>query len=434
MSAEPRSRRDGRRARDAHALGDAEASASAARPPDGRLGARGRAAARRGAARRRRLAGDARRVRRTSTSPSRTRRSGPGDALARGARGARGPRRATCSSSRATRRCSRPRCSRELLGDAPRAQGAAATVLSFEPRGCRARTDASIRGADGCGRGDRRGRRRHAGAAGRARGQLLDLRLRRRRRCGRRSSGSSRTTRRASSTSPTRSRLLVDAGERVVAHAAADSDETEGVNTRAELARAAAALRDRINAGAHGCRASRSSTPARRGSSADVELEADCIVHPFTVLRGRTRVAAGAEIGPHAVVVDAEIGPDVTVGPFCYLRPGTALEAGAKAGTFVEIKNSHIGAGAKVPHLSYIGDADIGEGTNIGAGNITANFSARAGPAEGPDDDRPQRPDRRPQCVQGAGRDRRRRMDLRRVGHHRGRAARSARRASRRDR
>jgi bifunctional UDP-N-acetylglucosamine pyrophosphorylase/glucosamine-1-phosphate N-acetyltransferase len=85
-------------------------------------------------------------------------------------------------------------------------------------------------------------------------------------------------------------------------------------------------------------------------------------------------VASGAEVGPHAVVVDAEIGPDVKVGPFCYLRPGTRLGAAAKAGSFVEIKNSKVGARTKVPHLSYIGDADIGEDTNIGAGTITANY------------------------------------------------------------
>jgi bifunctional UDP-N-acetylglucosamine pyrophosphorylase/glucosamine-1-phosphate N-acetyltransferase len=97
-------------------------------------------------------------------------------------------------------------------------------------------------------------------------------------------------------------------------------------------------------------------------------------VQPFTILRGRTRIAARAEVGPHVVIVDAAVGEDVPVGPFCYVRPGTVLEAGSKAGTFVEIKNSRVGAGAKVPHLSYIGDADIGEGSNIGAGNITANY------------------------------------------------------------
>ena len=101
------------------------------------------------------------------------------------------------------------------------------------------------------------------------------------------------------------------------------------------------------------------------------------------MLRGRTRVAAGAEIGPHAVTIDAEVGRNAIVGPFCYLRPGTVLEAGAKVGTFVEIKNSRIGERAKVPHLSYIGDADIGEGSNIAAANVTANFSHTPGEPKG---------------------------------------------------
>ena len=73
------------------------------------------------------------------------------------------------------------------------------------------------------------------------------------------------------------------------------------------------------------------------------------------------------------MIVDAAVGEGALVGPFCYLRPGTVLEAGAKAGTFVEIKNSRIGARTKVPHLSYLGDADVGADTNIGAGNITVN-------------------------------------------------------------
>jgi bifunctional UDP-N-acetylglucosamine pyrophosphorylase/glucosamine-1-phosphate N-acetyltransferase len=114
-----------------------------------------------------------------------------------------------------------------------------------------------------------------------------------------------------------------------------------------------------------------------------VTLAADAVVHPFTVLRGSTSVAAGAEVGPHAVVIDAEIGPDATVGPFCYLRPGTVLGPRAKAGVFVEIKKSTIGQDTKVPHLSYIGDAEIGEGTNIGAGSITANFPHRPGLPKG---------------------------------------------------
>jgi bifunctional UDP-N-acetylglucosamine pyrophosphorylase/glucosamine-1-phosphate N-acetyltransferase len=82
-------------------------------------------------------------------------------------------------------------------------------------------------------------------------------------------------------------------------------------------------------------------------------------------------------------VLDAEIGAGATVGPFCYVRPGTVLGARSKAGAFVELKKSRIGEGTKVPHLSYIGDAEIGEGTNIGAGSITANFPHRPGQPKG---------------------------------------------------
>jgi bifunctional UDP-N-acetylglucosamine pyrophosphorylase/glucosamine-1-phosphate N-acetyltransferase len=173
-------------------------------------------------------------------------------------------------------------------------------------------------------------------------------------------------------------RALVDNGERVVAYVAPDPIEAEGVNTRVELAAAGAALRDRINE-AHMLAGVTIVDPQTTWIEADVELEPDSTIHPFTVLRGKTRVGAGAVVGPHVVAVDAVIGPEATVGPFCYLRPGTELEARAKAGTFVEIKNSHIGEGTKVPHLSYIGDADVGEGTNIGAGAITANYRAELG-------------------------------------------------------
>jgi bifunctional UDP-N-acetylglucosamine pyrophosphorylase/glucosamine-1-phosphate N-acetyltransferase len=176
-------------------------------------------------------------------------------------------------------------------------------------------------------------------------------------------------------------RVLVENGDRVAAYVAPDPAEAEGVNTRAELAEAAAVLRDRINR-EHMLAGVTIVDPQSTWIEADVQIEADATIHPFTVINGTTKVAAGASIGPHAVVVDAEIGPGATVGPFCYLRPGTHLEAGAKAGTFVEIKNSRIGAGAKVPHLSYIGDADVGEGTNIGAGAITANYRPELGPGK----------------------------------------------------
>jgi bifunctional UDP-N-acetylglucosamine pyrophosphorylase/glucosamine-1-phosphate N-acetyltransferase len=177
-------------------------------------------------------------------------------------------------------------------------------------------------------------------------------------------------------------RDLAERGERVAAHVAADPAETEGVNTRVELATAAAALRDRINR-RHMLAGVSILDPASTWIDPEVELEPDAVVHPFTVLRGATRVAAGVEIGPHAVAIDAEIGPGATVGPFCYLRPGTVLAARAKAGTFVELKKAYVGEDAKVPHLSYIGDAEIGEGTNIGAGSITANFPHQAGLPKG---------------------------------------------------
>jgi bifunctional UDP-N-acetylglucosamine pyrophosphorylase/glucosamine-1-phosphate N-acetyltransferase len=177
-------------------------------------------------------------------------------------------------------------------------------------------------------------------------------------------------------------RDLAAAGERVAVHRAEDPAECEGVNTRAELAAAAAALRDRINL-AHMLAGVTIVDPASTWIEPSVELEPDSTVQPFTVLRGSTTVASGAEVGPHAVAVDSEIGPDALVGPFCYLRPGTVLERNAKAGAFVEVKNSRLGAGVKAPHQSYIGDADIGEGTNIGAGNITANFPHQPGKPKG---------------------------------------------------
>ena len=168
-------------------------------------------------------------------------------------------------------------------------------------------------------------------------------------------------------------RLLVEGGEEVVVFKASDADEVEGVNTRVELADAAAFLRARVNR-EHMLAGVTIVDPQTTWIDPDVELEPDSTIQPFTVLRGRTRVAAGAEVGPHVVAEDAEIGPGAKVGPFCYLRPGTKLGAGTKAGTFVEIKNSVIGDRTKVPHLSYIGDAEVGEDTNIAAGNITANF------------------------------------------------------------
>jgi bifunctional UDP-N-acetylglucosamine pyrophosphorylase/glucosamine-1-phosphate N-acetyltransferase len=126
----------------------------------------------------------------------------------------------------------------------------------------------------------------------------------------------------------------------------------------------------------------------------DVTIGADTVIEPCTQLRGATSIGGGATIGPHSTLIDARVGDGATVlhshlvdcevrsgatvGPFAYLRPGALLREGAKVGTFVEVKNSDIGAGAKVPHLSYVGDADIGEQANLGAGSITANYDGFA--------------------------------------------------------
>ncbi|HEX3057597.1 MAG TPA: NTP transferase domain-containing protein [Gaiellaceae bacterium] len=155
--------------------------------------------------------------------------------------------------------------------------------------------------------------------------------------------------------------LLVGDGETVAVHSAPDPFEVEGINTRAELALAAEALRDRINE-AHMLAGVTIVDPASTWIDAEVEIEADATIHPFSVLRGAIRIASGVEIGP-----------------FAYVRPGTVVGEGAKIGTFVEVKASTIGARTKVPHLSYIGDAEIGEDSNIAAGNITANFKHEPG-------------------------------------------------------
>jgi bifunctional UDP-N-acetylglucosamine pyrophosphorylase / glucosamine-1-phosphate N-acetyltransferase len=177
-------------------------------------------------------------------------------------------------------------------------------------------------------------------------------------------------------------RMLVEAGKPVATYKSEDPEAPVGVNTRVELAAAAAMLRDRINE-RHMLAGTTIVDPQATWIDPQVELEPDVVVQPFTVLRGATRVLRGAEVGPHVVAIDAEIGEHALVGPFCYLRPGTVLEAGAKAGTFVEIKNSRIGEGTKVPHLSYIGDAEIGAASNIGAGGITANYPHEPGKPKG---------------------------------------------------
>jgi bifunctional UDP-N-acetylglucosamine pyrophosphorylase / glucosamine-1-phosphate N-acetyltransferase len=176
-------------------------------------------------------------------------------------------------------------------------------------------------------------------------------------------------------------RAIASTGAPVAVHVAADPREAEGINTRVELAAATAALRDRVNH-AHMLAGVTIVDPTSTWIEPSVAIEADAVVHPFTVLRGATTVAAGAEIGPHVVAIDAVVGPGALVGPFCYLRPGSVLGASSKAGTFVELKNTRLGEGTKVPHLSYMGDAEIGDGTNVGAGSITVNLPHRGGPKQ----------------------------------------------------
>src|SRR3954471_11442225 len=183
--------------------------------------------------------------------------------------------------------------------------------------------------------------------------------------------------------------VLRSAGHKVIAMVADDAGETIGVNDRAQLADAESQLRARINE-AWMREGVTMVDPARTYIDTSVELEPEVRLMPGTILEDRTSIGGGSVIGPDAhltdaivgdrttiansVVREAEIGDDCSVGPFAYVRPGTRLAAGAKIGTFVEVKNSEIGEGTKVPHLSYIGDADIGAGTNLGASTITANY------------------------------------------------------------
>jgi bifunctional UDP-N-acetylglucosamine pyrophosphorylase/glucosamine-1-phosphate N-acetyltransferase len=182
---------------------------------------------------------------------------------------------------------------------------------------------------------------------------------------------------------------LRQGGFSVGAHVADDPAVNLGVNNRADLALVEAEARHRILRG-HMMNGVTIVDPGSTWIDADVTIGPDTRIEPGTSLLGATEVGSGALIGPHSTVTDCGIGDrsrvihsilnlcevldDCLVGPFSYLRPGARLEAGAKAGTFVEVKNSTLGPGAKVPHLSYIGDADIGEGANLGAGTITANY------------------------------------------------------------
>jgi bifunctional UDP-N-acetylglucosamine pyrophosphorylase/glucosamine-1-phosphate N-acetyltransferase len=178
-------------------------------------------------------------------------------------------------------------------------------------------------------------------------------------------------------------------GRDVAAHVLEDPDLALGVNDRVQLAQARTIAQRRIH-DAHGRAGVTIVDPASTLVDVTVTLGEDTVVEPGCFLRGTTSAGRGCTIGPLTTLIDATLHDDVTiphsyvvgarihdaatVGPFAYLRPGTVLRERSKAGTFVEIKNSDVGARSKVPHLSYVGDADIGEATNLGAATITANY------------------------------------------------------------
>jgi bifunctional UDP-N-acetylglucosamine pyrophosphorylase / glucosamine-1-phosphate N-acetyltransferase len=182
---------------------------------------------------------------------------------------------------------------------------------------------------------------------------------------------------------------LREAGHTVGAYLTEDLAVTMGVNNRADLAAVEAEARRRI-LHAHMLAGVTIVDPGSTWVDVDVEIAPDARIEPGTSLRGASKVGAGTTVGPLSTLIDSELGANVAVphsylvecrvadnanvGPFAYLRPGAQLEQGAKAGAFVEIKNSRLGEGAKVPHLAYVGDADIGAGSNLGAGTITANY------------------------------------------------------------
>ncbi|MET9516733.1 bifunctional UDP-N-acetylglucosamine diphosphorylase/glucosamine-1-phosphate N-acetyltransferase GlmU [Streptomyces sp. NPDC002994] len=183
--------------------------------------------------------------------------------------------------------------------------------------------------------------------------------------------------------------ILREAGHRVGAAVAADHREILGINNRVQLAEARRLLNARLLE-----RAMLSGVtvvdPVSTFIDVTVTFDQDAVVHPGTQLLGATHLGEGCEVGPNSRLTDtvvhagarvdntvaerAEVGPGATVGPYTYLRPGTKLGPKSKAGAYVEMKAAVIGEGTKVPHLSYVGDATIGEYTNIGAASVFVNY------------------------------------------------------------
>lgn len=178
-------------------------------------------------------------------------------------------------------------------------------------------------------------------------------------------------------------------GDRVVPILTPDAVEILGVNDRVQLAECAAIMRDQINDSFMRAGVSMID-PTTTWIDTTVKIAADVTIHPGTALHGSTVISEGAVIGPRTTLVDcdvfgnatviesycigATIGEGASVGPFTYLRPGAVLGTKSRTGAFVEMKNSTLGEGSKVPHLSYVGDATIGVGTNIGAATVFVNY------------------------------------------------------------
>jgi bifunctional UDP-N-acetylglucosamine pyrophosphorylase/glucosamine-1-phosphate N-acetyltransferase len=183
--------------------------------------------------------------------------------------------------------------------------------------------------------------------------------------------------------------ILREAGHRVGASVAVDHREIVGINNRVQLAEARRILNERLLRAAmlDGVTVV---DPATTWVDVSVSFERDAVVHPGTQLLGATHLGEGCEVGPNSRLRDtrvgagarvdntvsdgAEVGPEASVGPYAYLRPGTRLGPKSKIGTYVETKNASVGEGTKVPHLSYVGDATIGEYSNIGAASVFVNY------------------------------------------------------------
>jgi bifunctional UDP-N-acetylglucosamine pyrophosphorylase / glucosamine-1-phosphate N-acetyltransferase len=188
--------------------------------------------------------------------------------------------------------------------------------------------------------------------------------------------------------------VLRERDKRIAAYPTDDVLSAMGVNTRADLMTAELHLTRRL-VEQHALAGVSFLSPETTTIEAGVEIGEDTVIAQGVTLQAGTRIGSRCEIGPHTTLIGARLGDGVWVahsyleeaevedggriGPFAYLRPGTVVREGAKIGTFVELKNSDIGAGTKVPHLSYLGDAEVGEQSNIGAGNVTANYNAKSG-------------------------------------------------------